>query len=191
MSLLIIGSCSKITSNIILSLSKQNLYQNITIADVLPLYSHHERYYKLRKHLNEQRSSTSVSLDKIISPESLNNQVKNHKDVLHITHDYFTSATSKQKIMELTAHMTKNVIFSLNRNKMLSMLHQFSTTITDKVALSNFSWIQSKKSWKSIRMPILSGEMFKIQANFTLICTKAKIFGRKKCYRLLLTSSLG
>ena len=56
MSLLIIGSCSKITQNIILSLAKSNIYQNIAIADLLPLYEFHYRYYRLRKHLNDHKA---------------------------------------------------------------------------------------------------------------------------------------
>lgn len=67
MSLLIVGSCSKITSNIVLALAKHNIYESITIADPLPLYHHHERYYKLRKNLNEQRSKVPVVLDKLLN----------------------------------------------------------------------------------------------------------------------------
>lgn len=69
MSLLIVGSCSKITSNIVLALAKQNIYKKITISDLLPLYDHHERYYRLRKHLNDQRSNVPVLLEKLISVE--------------------------------------------------------------------------------------------------------------------------
>lgn len=49
MSLLIVGSSSRITQNIVLALSKHNLYKSITISDLLPLYDHHRRYYRLRK----------------------------------------------------------------------------------------------------------------------------------------------
>lgn len=99
MSLLIVGSCSKITSNIVLALARNNLYESITIADPLPLYHHHERYYKLRKNLNEQRTKLPVTLDKLVNIESLNKQVNNHRDVLYITHDYFATVTAKQKLM--------------------------------------------------------------------------------------------
>ena len=103
MSLLVIGSCSKIASNIILSLAKHQSFNRITIVDLLPLYSFHQRFYKLKKNLFEQRSSTEVHLDKIINIESLNKHINNHSNILHITHDYFLSVTSKAKIMEMTA----------------------------------------------------------------------------------------
>lgn len=67
MNLLIVGSCSKVTQNIVLAIAKANLYQSISIADLLPLYDHHYRYYRLRKHLNDQKSQTIVTLNKIIN----------------------------------------------------------------------------------------------------------------------------
>ena len=139
MSLLIIGSCSKITSNVILALTKHSLYQSITIADPLPLYSHHERYYKLRKHLNEQRSSTPVHLDKLINVESLSKHVNNHRDVLYITHDYFATVTSKQKLMELTARLTTSVRHPQLRNKMSFLLPLSNTITMDKTILNRLT----------------------------------------------------
>lgn len=103
MSLLIVGSCSKITQNIILSLAKTNLYQNIAIADLLPLYEFHYRYYRLRKHLNDQKANTKVTINKILGLEDLHKQVAQHDNILHVTHDYFTSVSSKTKLMQLTA----------------------------------------------------------------------------------------
>lgn len=110
MSLLIVGSCSKVTSNIVLALARSGLYSNITIADPLPVYDHHQRYYRLRKLLNDQRSSVPVELDKLLSVEHLAQQIAAHRDILHITHDYFTSVTSKTKIMELTANLAAKVL---------------------------------------------------------------------------------
>jgi hypothetical protein len=66
MSLFIIGSCSKITRNIIVQLSKNNQYQHITLGDLLPTYEFHERYYKLRKELADHKFNTTVQLDKLI-----------------------------------------------------------------------------------------------------------------------------
>jgi hypothetical protein len=51
MSLYIVGSCSKITRNIILQLAKNNQYKNITIGDILPVYEFHNRFYTLQKDL--------------------------------------------------------------------------------------------------------------------------------------------
>ena len=48
MSLFVIGSCSKITNNILLSLAKQNIYKSITIGDLLPHHSCFNRYYFLK-----------------------------------------------------------------------------------------------------------------------------------------------
>lgn len=41
MSLLIVGSCSKITQNIVLALARQSQYQKISISDILPTYNFH------------------------------------------------------------------------------------------------------------------------------------------------------
>ena len=112
MSLLIVGSCSKVTSNLVLALARSGLYSSITIADLLPLYDHHQRYYRLRKLLNDQRSSVPVQLDKLLSVEHLAKQVAAHRDVIHITHDYFASVTSKTKVMELTAALAAGVWMS-------------------------------------------------------------------------------
>lgn len=65
MSLLVVGSCSRIASNLILGLAKHNMYKSITIADLLPWYEFHQRYYRLRKQLTEQRSPIPVHLDKL------------------------------------------------------------------------------------------------------------------------------
>jgi predicted PP-loop superfamily ATPase len=51
MSLYIVGSCSKITQNIVLQLAKNNQYKKITIGDMLPVYQFHSRFYQLQKDL--------------------------------------------------------------------------------------------------------------------------------------------
>jgi uncharacterized protein YgbK (DUF1537 family) len=56
MSLIIVGSCSKITQNIVLALAKQSLYKKITVSDLLPTYDFHRRYYRLRRQLKDQKS---------------------------------------------------------------------------------------------------------------------------------------
>ena len=69
MSLLIVGSCSRVTQNVVLALAKANLYQSVTIADLLPYYELHNRYYHLRRALADLRSTTPVALTKLISLE--------------------------------------------------------------------------------------------------------------------------
>jgi len=118
MSLLIIGSCSKITQNIVLHLGKTQTYSRITISDLLPTYSFHKRYYKLRHQLDQENITTSVALNKLISTDELYSQINQHNDILFITHDYFQTVTSKTKIMELTAEFTKKVYQLLFRKKM-------------------------------------------------------------------------
>lgn len=49
MSLLIVGSCSRITQNIIHNLSAAKQYNRITIMDLLPIYNFHNRYYDIRR----------------------------------------------------------------------------------------------------------------------------------------------
>lgn len=109
MSLIIVGSCSKITQNIILALSKQSLYKKITVSDLLPTYDFHKRYYRLCRQLKDQKSTTEVAIDKMIRTDHLYHQIQQHNDVLFVTHDYFHSTTSKTKIMELTAEFAKKV----------------------------------------------------------------------------------
>lgn len=52
MSLFIIGSVSRITSNIVHQIAKTNQYKSITIADLLPTYDYHHRFYRLQKELD-------------------------------------------------------------------------------------------------------------------------------------------
>ncbi len=110
MSLLIVGSCSRVTQGIVASLARQQLYQSITILDLLPTYDFHQRFYNLQKHLTSQNSTTPVTINKITRVEELANQIRTHRDLLYVTHDYFQAVTSKTKLMELTAQLSGNVL---------------------------------------------------------------------------------
>lgn len=55
MSLLIVGSASRITQNIVQQLALTKAYSAITISDLLPQYCFHSRYYNLRKALSHAR----------------------------------------------------------------------------------------------------------------------------------------
>ncbi len=68
MSLFIVGSCSKITRNIILQLAKNNQYQQITIGDLLPTYNFHQRYYKLRSEIAANKFNVNIKLDRLSQP---------------------------------------------------------------------------------------------------------------------------
>lgn len=110
MSLLIVGSCSRVTQGVVHSLAKLQQYQTITILDLLPFYNFHQRFYNLQHQLSTLNSSTKVSLQKIINIEDLAKNINNHKDLLFVTHDYFRSVTSKLKLMEITAQLSGNVL---------------------------------------------------------------------------------
>lgn len=103
MSLLVVGSCSKATQNIILQLSKAQLYKSVTITDLLPTYEFHNRFYKLQQQLSHLNSPLALSINKLVNVSHLANQINSHQDVLFVTHDYFYNVTSKTKLMELTA----------------------------------------------------------------------------------------
>lgn len=64
MSLFIIGSVSRITSNIILQLSQNNQYQKITVLDPLPTYDYHHRFYRLQQQIENAKYTTELSLEK-------------------------------------------------------------------------------------------------------------------------------
>lgn len=49
MSLFIIGSVSRVTSNIVHHLAKNSKYTAVTIADILPVYDFHNRFYRLQR----------------------------------------------------------------------------------------------------------------------------------------------
>jgi hypothetical protein len=115
MSLLIVGSCSRVTQGIVASLARQQLYQSITILDLLPTYDFHQRFYNLQIHLASQNSSTPVTINKITRVEELANQIRTHRDLLYVTHDYFQAVTSKTRLMELTAQLSGNVLDELFR----------------------------------------------------------------------------
>lgn len=65
MSLFIIGSANRVTSNIIMQLARNGQYSSVTIADFLPTYEHHYRYFRLQKDLDNLQLSTVLNLTKI------------------------------------------------------------------------------------------------------------------------------
>ena len=127
-SLLIVGSCSRITQNVVSLLAKGSHYSSITIADLLPLYHHHERYYALQSQLGAHSSGLAIS--KLISLNHLSGLVKAHSHVLSITHDYFHNVTSKHKIAEATAQLSKNVPCPRLRKNVWCSQRLSSTTTT-------------------------------------------------------------
>lgn len=102
MSLFIVGSVSRITSNIVHHLAKNSLYKSVTIADLLPAYDFHHRFYRLQKELDQSQLHLNLNLTKLNNLNDLS-QHSNYDDVLYVTHDYYQSVTSKTKLMELTA----------------------------------------------------------------------------------------
>lgn len=155
MSLLIVGSCSRVTQNIVLAASKQNLYKKITIADLLPTYDFHRRYYRLRRQLSDQKSQSEVVLDKIIKTDHLYHQIQGHDHVLSVTHDYFHSTTSKTKLMELTADFAKQVPIVKCRKKDLFLQRLSNTTITgSKIQNSTTSTVSKKLEKKCHLQPL-------------------------------------
>lgn len=76
MSLLIVGSASKITQNIVHQLARNNVYKSITITDLLPTYCFHSRYYQLKKSLVQYNSQTTIDLNKLTRIEELYRQIQ-------------------------------------------------------------------------------------------------------------------
>jgi hypothetical protein len=107
MSLFIIGSVSRVATNLIHHLSKHGKYSSVTIADPLPQYSFHQRFYRLQKELENVPGKVSVDLTRLLSEEDLKKSEK-FDDVLFITHDYYETVVSKTHLMELTATICKN-----------------------------------------------------------------------------------
>lgn len=165
MSLLIVGSTSRITQHIILQLSKLNAYKTITVSDLLPTYEYHNRYYRLRKALAESNSTTSVKLSKLTRTEQLYHQIQNNQDILFVTHDYFHSVTSKTKLMELTAQYSKNVKVLLFRKKMFISLLQLNTiTLDSKIPFRTILNLKIKFC-QSIKMHLSIVLMSKMELN--------------------------
>ena len=102
MSLFIIGSANRVTANIVLQLARNAQYSSVTIADLLPTYQHHHRFYRLRRDLDNLQLNTSLTLTKLSAVNDIF-QHRDHSDVLFVTHDYYQHVTSKTKLMELTA----------------------------------------------------------------------------------------
>jgi hypothetical protein len=114
----------------VLALAKQSLYKKITISDLLPTYDFHQRYYRLRRQLTDQKAQAEVVLDKMIKIDHLYHQIQAHNHVLFVTHDYFHSTTSKTKLMELTADFAKQVSAPPRRRNASSSPPPSSTTTT-------------------------------------------------------------
>lgn len=112
MSLLIVGSCSRVTQGLVQHLARQKAYEKITILDLLPVYEFHHRFYRLQNQLASQQSQTKVSINKLYQLGEFATAVKQHKDLLFVSHDYFESVTSKTKLMEITAHLSGQVNFT-------------------------------------------------------------------------------
>lgn len=179
MSLLIVGSTSRITQNIILHLARQNAYKSITITDLLPLYGYHHRYYRLRKALTEQPTQTTVSLTKLARTDELYAQIQQHQDVLFVTHDYFQSVTSKTKLMELTADFSKNVTVVLCRRAMWSLLLRFNTIILALLTHCRTISIVRRKFRPLIKRHPLSGQTSKTVLKLWHIFTNLSHSSRK------------
>lgn len=72
MSLFILGSASRVTSNIIIQLAKNAQYSSITLSDILPLYDNYHRYYRLQKDLdNLQLNNFNLKLEKLFTQNQL------------------------------------------------------------------------------------------------------------------------
>jgi hypothetical protein len=117
MSLLIVGSCSRVTQNIIKLLSQNQVYTTVTILDLLPTYNFHQRFYRLQKDLKKSNSNITVSLDKLFQLEDLAESINKHDDLLVVTHDYFQSVPSKTKILETTAQLSQKVTSTFMQKK--------------------------------------------------------------------------
>lgn len=59
--------------------------------------------------MSEIQTSTTVHFDKLIQPAQLYNALTHNTDVLFVTHDYYSSVTSKTKLMRLVAEYAKKV----------------------------------------------------------------------------------
>lgn len=138
--MIIVGSCSRVTQNIVLAAAKQSLYKKITISDLLPTYDFHRRYYRLRRQLAEQKAETEVVLDKMVKIDHLYHQIQAHSHVLFVTHDYFHSTTSKTRLMELTADFAKQVHLLPRRSSASSSPPPSSTTTTASKTPSSTTW---------------------------------------------------
>lgn len=164
MSLLIVGSCSRVTQGIVAALANQQLYQHITIMDLLPNYHLHQRFYNLQKYLASQNTNTSVTINKVIRIEELAQQIRNHRDLLYVTHDYFQSVTSKTKLMEITAQLSGNV-HNHPLRKMLSLLRLLSTITSACQTHKEPLEPRNKPRLSSILMQPSLDQTFKIPPN--------------------------
>ena len=154
MSLLIVGSCSRVTQGIVTRLTQLQLYQNITILDLLPTYHFHHRYYRLRKELASQNSSINVEISKLISPSTLDANIKSHRDLLYVTHDYFEGVTSKHKLMELTARLSQGVlVVEFRKNLSLQLLSNMTNLVKKTLRLIS-SNLRTQSFRSTLKLPL-------------------------------------
>lgn len=102
MSLFVVGSVSRITSNIVTRLAQEAKFSTITIADLLPAYEYHNRFYRLQRQLEQKNAKVNLSLTRLTNINDLLDH-KKYDDVLYVTHDYYENVTSKTRLMQLTA----------------------------------------------------------------------------------------
>lgn len=111
MSLLIVGSCSRLTQTIIKHLIQKGQYSKITLADLFPQYHHFHRYYKLREELEgiQTAKKTEIEPVKLVEQNDLYHNTKKADHILYVTHDYYVNTISKNKLMEATAEASQFV----------------------------------------------------------------------------------
>ena len=165
MSLQIFGSCSRITRNIILQLAKNNQYSKITVNDLLPVYSFHDRFYRLQRELADAKLTIDINLDKILQPSTLNQKVNSNDDVLFVTHDYYQHVASKTKLMTTIAQLAKNVpICFICIRRIISILPlQLNMITMDLPILPKITIMLSVKSDKQIQIRLSLDLIFKIK----------------------------
>lgn len=181
MSLYLIGSVSRVTSNIITQLARNKQYASVTIADLLPSYNNMNRYYRLQQDLEKLQLDTSieVKLEKLFDINQIHSHTK-YDDVLYVTHDYYSHVTSKTKLMSIVAeicHKRPRLFFATPveydhfgyanptttyleaHNKVIEVAPQ-STIIRSDVQdkTETFAYINSKKDF-------LDGQLFNFFAN--------------------------
>ena len=95
--------------------------------------------------------------------------IKQHKDLLFVTHDYFESVTSKTKLMEVTANLSGQVKFKKYR-EILYLLLLLNTIISAWLTLLELFNHLDKMLLKVILMLPLWEVIFKTLLSFWPIC---------------------
>ena len=183
MSLFIVGSCSRITRNIILSGAAH--YKKVTICDLLPTYDQHYRFYNFKKELAEQRSPIDISISKLTQYEDIYNGINAHDDALYVTHDYFNAVISKTKLMKLVAEFGKKVALCLCRKAICTLPLQLSTTTLGLQTLRKTTSRPRRKCRRSTPTQPSSGRTFKTATSCTPTSTNPRRYGRKSCWKCL------